>query len=76
MTSYRCLHVEVPGCLHAINNWKHRHRPRSVLIDTMAAERKPPIILQPISPPSDPSKAAAFIFVHGLGDEAEGVESA
>jgi lysophospholipase-1 len=46
------------------------------LIDTMAAERKPPIILQPISPPSDPSKAAAFIFVHGLGDEAEGVESA
>jgi lysophospholipase-1 len=38
-------------------------------------ERKPPIIIQPTAPPTDPSKAAAFVFVHGLGDEAEGVES-
>lgn len=36
--------------------------------------RKSPIIIEPISP-VDPSKAAAFVFVHGLGDEAEGVES-
>jgi lysophospholipase-1 len=42
----------------------------------MVVERKPPIIIQPTSPSSDPSKAAAFVFVHGLGDEAEGVESA
>lgn len=42
----------------------------------MANDRKPPIIIQPTSPPSDPSRAAAFVFVHGLGDEAEGVESA
>jgi lysophospholipase-1 len=38
-------------------------------------ERKPPIIIQPTAPPADTSKAAAFVFVHGLGDEAEGVES-
>ncbi|KAJ4365891.1 hypothetical protein N0V83_008513 [Neocucurbitaria cava] len=36
----------------------------------------PPIIIQPSIPPTDGSKSAAFIFVHGLGDEAEGVESA
>jgi lysophospholipase-1 len=41
----------------------------------MIVERKPPIILAATSPPEDPSKAAAFVFVHGLGDEAEGVES-
>ncbi|KAF2827701.1 acyl-protein thioesterase 1 [Ophiobolus disseminans] len=41
----------------------------------MAAERRPPITVPPTSAPTDPSKAAAFIFVHGLGDEAEGVES-
>ncbi|KAF1946611.1 alpha/beta-hydrolase [Clathrospora elynae] len=41
----------------------------------MPKERKPPIILPPTSPPSDSSKSAAFIFVHGLGDEAEGVEN-
>jgi lysophospholipase-1 len=42
----------------------------------MMEERKPPIVLQPISSQLDQSKAAAFVFVHGLGDEAEGVESA
>lgn len=41
----------------------------------MVVERKPPIIIEPTSPPEDLSKAAAFVFVHGLGDEAEGVES-
>ncbi|KAH7085636.1 acyl-protein thioesterase 1 [Paraphoma chrysanthemicola] len=41
----------------------------------MSSSRKDPIIIQPITPPSDPSKGAAFVFVHGLGDEAEGVEN-
>jgi len=41
----------------------------------MVAERKPPIILPPSIPPADIAKSAAFIFIHGLGDEAEGVES-
>ncbi|KAF2685650.1 alpha/beta-hydrolase [Lentithecium fluviatile CBS 122367] len=40
----------------------------------MSAERKPPIIIPPSSSPSDPSKSAAFIFIHGLGDDAAGVE--
>jgi lysophospholipase-1 len=39
-------------------------------------ERKPPISIEPTSPPTDTLQAAAFVFVHGLGDEAEGVESA
>jgi lysophospholipase-1 len=38
-------------------------------------ERKPPIVIEPTSPPVNSSQAAAFVFVHGLGDEAEGVES-
>jgi lysophospholipase-1 len=41
----------------------------------MIVERKPPIIIEATSPSEDVSKAAAFIFVHGLSDEAEGVES-
>jgi hypothetical protein len=41
----------------------------------MAAERRPPITIRPTAAPADPSRAAAFVFVHGLGDEAEGVES-
>ncbi|KAH7394153.1 acyl-protein thioesterase 1 [Phaeosphaeria sp. MPI-PUGE-AT-0046c] len=41
----------------------------------MVEQRKPPIILQPTAPSIDASKAAAFVFVHGLGDEAEGVEN-
>ncbi|KAF2031864.1 acyl-protein thioesterase 1 [Setomelanomma holmii] len=41
----------------------------------MSNDRKPPIIIEPASAASDPSRAAAFIFVHGLGDEAEGVEN-
>lgn len=41
----------------------------------MPIERIQPIVLPPITPPEDVSKSAAFIFVHGLGDSAEGVES-
>jgi lysophospholipase-1 len=41
----------------------------------MTPSRKPPLIIPPISPPIDISKSVAFIFIHGLGDEAEGVES-
>ncbi|EDU45819.1 hypothetical protein PtrM4_069270 [Pyrenophora tritici-repentis] len=40
----------------------------------MAPERKPPIILPPSNPASDITKSAAFIFVHGFGDDAEGLE--
>lgn len=40
----------------------------------MAPERRPPIIIPASSPPNDPTKSAAFIFIHGLGDEAEGLE--
>jgi hypothetical protein len=40
----------------------------------MPTERKPPLIIPPSSPPIDPSKSAAFIFIHGLGDDAAGVE--
>ncbi|KAH7401316.1 Alpha/Beta hydrolase protein [Pyrenochaeta sp. MPI-SDFR-AT-0127] len=41
----------------------------------MPTERIPPIIIQPSSPPGDKSGSAAFVFVHGLGDDAEGIES-
>lgn len=41
----------------------------------MSTEREPPIIVPPTTPPSDPSKAAAIIFIHGLGDDAEGLEN-
>jgi len=41
----------------------------------MAPERIPPIIIPPSDPPADIAKSAAFIFIHGLGDEAEGIES-
>ncbi|KAF1956515.1 acyl-protein thioesterase 1 [Byssothecium circinans] len=37
--------------------------------------RKPLIIVPATNPPSDISKSAVFIFLHGLGDDAEGVES-
>ena len=40
----------------------------------MAPERTPPIILPPSDPPSDITRSAAFIFIHGFGDDAEGVE--
>ncbi|KAF1844032.1 alpha/beta-hydrolase [Cucurbitaria berberidis CBS 394.84] len=40
----------------------------------MSTERRPPIIIKPSTPPTDVSNSAAFVFVHGLGDEAEGVE--
>ncbi|KAL6709476.1 hypothetical protein ACN47E_001411 [Coniothyrium glycines] len=41
----------------------------------MTPERTPPTILPPTAPPDNIAKSAAFIFVHGLGDTAEGVES-
>lgn len=41
----------------------------------MPNDRPPPITLSPTSPPPSPSQAAAFIFIHGLGDTAEGIES-
>ncbi|KAF2738234.1 acyl-protein thioesterase 1 [Polyplosphaeria fusca] len=41
----------------------------------MSTERKPPVIVPPLQTPDHPSKSAAFIFIHGLGDEATGVEN-
>lgn len=41
----------------------------------MSTERKPPIVIPATKAPSDPSKSAAFIFAHGLGDDAAGVAS-
>ncbi|KAH8724561.1 Phospholipase/Carboxylesterase-domain-containing protein [Phaeosphaeriaceae sp. PMI808] len=41
----------------------------------MLPERKAPIIITPTAPPTDASESAAFIFIHGLGEEAEGVEN-
>lgn len=40
----------------------------------MAAERRPPVIVPPSSPPDDVTRSAAFIFIHGLGDDADGLE--
>ncbi|KAL9096304.1 MAG: hypothetical protein Q9165_001301 [Trypethelium subeluteriae] len=34
----------------------------------------PPIVKEPLTPPSVPEHAAAFIFLHGLGDDAHGWE--
>lgn len=36
--------------------------------------REDPIYLAAKKPCSDPAHSAAFIFVHGLGDTAEGLE--
>ncbi|KAF3005140.1 hypothetical protein E8E13_010400 [Curvularia kusanoi] len=36
------------------------------------SSREPPIVLPATSPASSPSQSAAIIFVHGLGDTAEG----
>ncbi|KAJ4291143.1 hypothetical protein N0V90_010341 [Kalmusia sp. IMI 367209] len=41
----------------------------------MSTERIPPTIIAPSIPSKDPSTSAAFIFVHGLGDDAAGLES-
>lgn len=41
----------------------------------MPPERTPPIVLPPVKPSGDVHTSAAFIFIHGLGDTAEGVES-
>jgi len=40
-----------------------------------ATKREPPIIKPATNKPSDPGHGAAFIFLHGLGDDAEGCES-
>lgn len=37
--------------------------------------RTPAIYKAATTPPSDPAHGAAFIFLHGLGDSAEGLES-
>ncbi|KAF2714122.1 alpha/beta-hydrolase [Pleomassaria siparia CBS 279.74] len=39
----------------------------------MSVQRKPPIIVSASSPPQDVVKSATFIFIHGLGDDADGV---
>ncbi|KAF2122491.1 Alpha/Beta hydrolase protein [Lophiotrema nucula] len=41
----------------------------------MSTSRTPPITIPASSPPPSPSQSAAFIFIHGLGDEAAGVEN-
>lgn len=41
----------------------------------MAPERDPPIVKPAKTPTSDPAHSAAFIYLHGLGDDAEGVEN-
>ncbi|KAF2814115.1 acyl-protein thioesterase 1 [Mytilinidion resinicola] len=37
--------------------------------------RPPPITIPAATPPSNPAHSAAFIFLHGLGDEASGLEN-
>ncbi len=39
------------------------------------AGRIDPIFKPATKPTSDPAHSAAFIFLHGLGDDAEGLES-
>ncbi|KAF2661578.1 acyl-protein thioesterase 1 [Lophiostoma macrostomum CBS 122681] len=39
------------------------------------SSRTPPLIIPAINPPSDTSASATFIFIHGLGDDAYGLES-
>jgi lysophospholipase-2 len=41
----------------------------------MPSSRNPPLIIQATDPPSDSSSSATFIFIHGLGDDASGLES-
>lgn len=41
----------------------------------MLPQRTPPIIIRPSVPPNDPAKSSAIIFIHGLGDDATGIES-
>ena len=36
--------------------------------------RKDPIYKPAVKPCEDPSHGAAFIFIHGLGDDAEGLQ--
>lgn len=38
--------------------------------------REEPTVIEATSPPEDPSRRAALIFLHGLGDDAHGWESA
>jgi hypothetical protein len=41
----------------------------------MSTDRKPPIIIPAAQPANDIANDAAFIFIHGLGDDAEGLQS-
>jgi len=40
-----------------------------------AVTREAPIVKAATKPTLDPAHSAAFIFLHGLGDDANGVES-
>ncbi|ORY12710.1 acyl-protein thioesterase 1 [Clohesyomyces aquaticus] len=41
----------------------------------LSQERKPPVIVPALTTPDDPAQSAAFIFIHGFGDEAAGIEN-
>lgn len=47
----------------------------SIMADNISCERTPPLVLPASKPPEDHSKSAAFVFIHGLGDDAIGIES-
>lgn len=49
-------------------------RARRMTLPTIAG-REDPIYKPATKPTSDPQHGAAFIFLHGLGDDAEGLES-
>jgi len=49
-------------------------RPRTMTLPTQPG-RTPAIYKPAAVPTSDPAHGAAFIFLHGLGDTAEGLES-
>ncbi|OCL14088.1 alpha/beta-hydrolase [Glonium stellatum] len=40
----------------------------------LITERESPIVIPPTFTPSDPAHSAAFIFLHGFGDDAAGLE--
>lgn len=48
-------------------------RPRRMTLPTIPG-REDPIFRPATKPCSDPGHGAAFIFMHGLGDDAEGLE--
>ena len=48
-------------------------RPRTMTLPTQPG-RTPAVYKAASNPTSDPAHGAAFIFLHGLGDSAEGLE--